>query len=53
MALPTEMTRRWRIPDLLAGSGYLADIGLPASIFAELGVDADGLFAAGPLLRLV
>jgi len=37
----------------LPGSGYLADIGLPASIFAELGVDADGLFAAGPLLRLV
>jgi len=36
----------------LSGSGYLADIGLPASIFAELGVDADGLFAAGPLLRL-
>jgi len=36
----------------LSGAGYLADIGLPASIFAELGVDADGLFAAGPLLRL-
>ncbi|CAN5388461.1 hypothetical protein BH24CHL10_BH24CHL10_06790 [soil metagenome] len=37
----------------LSGAGYIADIGLPASILAELGVDADGLFAAGPLLRLV
>ncbi|MDQ3691355.1 MAG: NAD(P)H-hydrate epimerase [Chloroflexota bacterium] len=36
----------------LSGAGYLADIGLPSSIFAELRIDVDGLFAAGPLLRL-
>lgn len=35
-----------------SGVGYLADIGMPASIFAELGVPADGLFASGPLIRL-
>ncbi len=35
-----------------SGVGYLADVGIAASIFAELGVDTRELFAAGPLLRL-
>lgn len=35
-----------------AGVPYLADIGLPPSIFTGLGIDARGTFAAGPLLRL-
>ncbi len=35
-----------------SGVRYLADIGIPASVFDELGVDAGGLFASGPLIRL-
>lgn len=35
-----------------SGVGFLADIGLPASIFEELGIRAGGWFAQGPLVRL-
>ena len=35
-----------------AGVGYLADIGIPASVFAELETPIDGVFEAGPLLHL-
>lgn len=35
-----------------AGAHYLADIGIPASVFTELGVSANGIFDAGPLLRI-
>ena len=35
-----------------SGVGYLADIGLPASIFDELGIATGEWFAAGPLVRL-
>jgi NAD(P)H-hydrate epimerase len=35
-----------------AGARYLADIGIPASVFAELGVGNMPSFAAGALLRL-
>lgn len=35
-----------------AGGLYLADIGIPARVFAELGVEVGTPFAAGPLLRL-
>ncbi len=35
-----------------SGVGFLADIGLPASIFAELGIPDGGWFARGPLVRL-
>lgn len=35
-----------------SGVGFLADIGIPASIFAELGIRTDGLFARGSLIRL-
>ena len=34
------------------GARYVADIGIPASVFTELGVPVDGLFDAGPLLRI-
>jgi len=36
-----------------AGVGFLADIGLPASIFTELGVPAGAWFEHGPLVRLL
>jgi NAD(P)H-hydrate epimerase len=35
-----------------AGIRYLADIGIPASVFVELGIEALPDFADGPLLRL-
>ena len=35
-----------------AGVGFVADIGLPASIFTELGVSTGPWFAHGPLVRL-
>ncbi|HUF07147.1 MAG TPA: NAD(P)H-hydrate epimerase [Candidatus Binatia bacterium] len=35
-----------------SGAGFLADIGLPASIFEELGIRAGKWFAHGPLVRL-
>lgn len=35
-----------------SGVPYLADIGLPASIFEELGVPIDRWFTSGPLVRL-
>lgn len=35
-----------------SGVGFLADIGLPASIFTELGVTAGAWFGQGPLVRL-
>ena len=35
-----------------AGAGFVADIGLPVSIFTELGVPAGTWFAQGPLVRL-
>jgi NAD(P)H-hydrate epimerase len=35
-----------------SGVRYLADIGIPASIFDELGIATRGLFASGPLIRL-
>lgn len=35
-----------------AGTTYLADVGIPASVFVELGFDARGMFDGGPLLRL-
>ncbi len=35
-----------------SGEGFLADIGLPASIFTELGVPAGAWFEQGPLVRL-
>jgi len=35
-----------------SGVGFLADIGLPFSIFEELGIRAGGWFAQGPLVRL-
>ena len=35
-----------------AGVRYLADIGIPASVFVELGIEALPDFADGPLLRL-
>jgi NAD(P)H-hydrate epimerase len=35
-----------------AGALYLADIGLPARAFRELGIDPGSPFSAGPLLRL-
>ncbi len=34
-----------------AGAGYLADIGIPSSVFHELGLETRRMFAAGPLLR--
>ncbi len=36
----------------LSGVGFLADIGLPASIFTELGMPAGAWFDQGPLVRL-
>lgn len=36
----------------LSGVNFLADIGLPASIFAELGIPEGGWFERGPLVRL-
>jgi NAD(P)H-hydrate epimerase len=36
-----------------SGVGYLADIGLPASIFVELGMPVSAWFEHGPLVRLV
>ena len=35
-----------------SGVGFLADIGLPASIFAQLGIPAGPWFAHGPFVRL-
>ncbi len=35
-----------------SGVGFLADIGLPVSIFTELGIPAGSWFAHGPLVRL-
>jgi NAD(P)H-hydrate epimerase len=35
-----------------SGAGFLADIGLPASIFEELGIRPGQWFARGPLVRL-
>ena len=35
-----------------AGALYLADIGIPASAFREVGVEPGPVFAAGPLLRV-
>ncbi|MDQ3346189.1 MAG: NAD(P)H-hydrate epimerase [Chloroflexota bacterium] len=35
-----------------SGVGFLADIGLPVSIFTELGIPAGPWFAHGPLVRL-
>ena len=35
-----------------AGALYLADIGIPASVFRELGVELQTIFATGSLLRL-
>lgn len=35
-----------------AGGRYLADIGMPSSVFSRLGIDATGLFASGPITRL-
>jgi len=35
-----------------SGVGFLADIGVPVSIFTELGVPAGSWFAQGPLVRL-
>lgn len=35
-----------------AGVPYLADIGIPASVFTGLGVAVDGIFDAGPLVRI-
>lgn len=51
LALPKRGMSRAEGPRF-SGVGYLADIGMPASIFTELGVAVDGLFAAGPLIRL-
>ena len=34
------------------GARNVADIGIPASVFTELGVPVDGIFDAGPLLRI-
>lgn len=36
----------------LSGVNFLADIGLPASILAELGIPEGGWFERGPLVRL-
>lgn len=36
----------------VSGVGFLADIGLPSSIFAELGVPVGAWFEHGPLVRL-
>ena len=38
---------RWR-----AGRLYLADIGLPAALYAQLGIDVGPLFAPGRILTL-
>ena len=35
-----------------AGMRFLADIGIPSSVFAELGVEPAPRFPAGPLVRL-
>lgn len=35
-----------------AGARYVADIGIPRSVFTELGVAVGGIFDAGPLLRI-
>jgi NAD(P)H-hydrate epimerase len=35
-----------------SGVGYLADIGMPAAVFAQLSVPIDGLFDPGPLILL-
>jgi NAD(P)H-hydrate epimerase len=35
-----------------SGVRYLADIGIPASVFDGLGVETRGLFASGPLVRI-
>ena len=37
---------------LLAGRLYLGDLGLPAALYADLGIAPGPLFAAGRLLRL-
>jgi NAD(P)H-hydrate epimerase len=50
LALPKHGMRRGE-GARSSGVGYLADIGMPASIFAELGVPVDGVFAPGPLIR--
>jgi NAD(P)H-hydrate epimerase len=34
------------------GNLYLADIGIPPELYAEMGIAADGLFANGPLARI-
>lgn len=36
----------------LSGARYLADVGIPASVFAQLGIEAGGIFSEGPLIRL-
>lgn len=36
-----------------AGVGFLADIGLPASVFEGLGIRTGGWFTQGPLVRLI
>jgi NAD(P)H-hydrate epimerase len=36
----------------LSGVRYVADIGIPALAFRRAGIELDGLFADGPLLRL-
>jgi NAD(P)H-hydrate epimerase len=51
LALPKLGMLRGEGPQF-AGVPYLADIGIPASVFAELATPIDGAFEAGPLLRL-
>ena len=51
LALPTRglLTKAGRA---LAGRIYLADIGLPAALYARLGITVEAPFAAGRIVRL-
>jgi NAD(P)H-hydrate epimerase len=35
-----------------AGELYLADLGIPATVFERLGIRAGGVFSEGPIVRL-
>ncbi len=51
LALPKRGLRLERGPQH-SGVIYLADLGIPTSVFTELGVDASATFTTGPLLQL-
>jgi NAD(P)H-hydrate epimerase len=60
-AVPADITLALALPKRgtelgegrrFSGERYLADIGIPASIFAELGIESLPSFAGGSLLRL-